>query len=48
MRIGSGDRPGSLAGAMSVAASGMSAERFRMDVVSSNIANANTVSADAA
>jgi len=33
----------SLSGAMRVAASGMTAERFRMDVISSNIANANSM-----
>lgn len=33
----------SLNQAMRVSASGMHAERFRMDVISSNIANANTV-----
>jgi len=32
-----------LSGAMQVSASGMTAERFRMDVISSNIANANSV-----
>lgn len=31
-----------LNGAMRISASGLSAERFRMDVISSNIANANT------
>lgn len=30
--------------AMRTSASGMAAERFRMDVISSNIANANTIS----
>ncbi len=34
-----------LNGAMQVSASGMTAERFRMDVISSNIANANSVQA---
>ena len=33
----------SLSHAMRVSASGMHAERFRMDIISSNIANANTV-----
>ena len=33
----------SLAGAMQVSANGMTAERFRMDVISTNIANVNTV-----
>lgn len=42
MRI---DRSSGLIGAMRVASSGMAAERFRMDAVSSNIANANTSSA---
>lgn len=32
-----------LSGAMRSSASGLSAERFRMDVISSNIANANSV-----
>jgi flagellar basal-body rod protein FlgC len=32
-----------LSGAMDVSASGMTAERFRMDVISSNIANSNSV-----
>jgi flagellar basal-body rod protein FlgC len=32
-----------LAGAMRVSASGLTAERFRMDVISSNIANANSM-----
>lgn len=31
-----------LAGSMRISASGLVAERFRMDVISSNIANANT------
>ncbi len=31
-----------LSGAMRISSSGMTAERFRMDVISSNIANANT------
>jgi flagellar basal-body rod protein FlgC len=31
-----------LSGAMRMSASGLSAERFRMDVISSNIANANS------
>jgi len=33
----------SVTGAMRIAASGMTAERFRMDVISSNIANANSM-----
>ena len=32
-----------ISGAMRIAASGMTAERFRMDVISSNIANANSM-----
>lgn len=32
--------------ALRISASGLSAERFRMDVISSNIANANTVKAN--
>lgn len=32
-----------LCSAMRISSSGMTAERFRMDVISSNIANANTV-----
>jgi len=32
-----------LAGAMRISASGLVAERFRMDVISSNIANANSM-----
>ena len=32
-----------LSGAMNVSATGMTAERFRMDVISSNIANSNSV-----
>ena len=39
MRI---ERSAGLAGAMRTAASGMAAERFRMDATSGNIANANT------
>ena len=35
-----------LSGAMQVSASGMTAERFRMDVISSNIANSNSVESD--
>lgn len=42
MRI---ERSVGLAGAMRTAASGMAAERFRMDTVSANIANANTSAA---
>jgi flagellar basal-body rod protein FlgC len=34
---------GSLANALRYSTSGLAAERFRMDVISSNIANANTV-----
>ena len=34
-----------LLGSMRISATGMSAERFRMDVISSNIANANSVGA---
>ncbi len=37
-----------LNGAMRISASGLSAERFRMDVISSNIANANTTGANGA
>ncbi len=37
-----------LNGAMRISASGLSAERFRMDVISSNIANANTTGKDGA
>ncbi len=40
MRVTGG---GTLLGAMNSASSGMAAERFRMDAVSANIANANTV-----
>jgi flagellar basal-body rod protein FlgC len=36
-------RIGSLANALQYSTSGLAAERFRMDVISSNIANANTV-----
>lgn len=36
----------SLIGAMRISSSGMTAERFRMDVISSNIANANSISAN--
>lgn len=36
-------RINSLANAMQFSTSGLAAERFRMDVISSNIANANTV-----
>ncbi len=40
MRI---DRAAGLTSAMRTASSGMAAERFRMDAVSTNIANSNTV-----
>lgn len=36
-------RIGTLANALHASTSGLSAERFRMDTISSNIANANTV-----
>ena len=36
-------RVGSLANALQYSTSGLAAERFRMDVISGNIANANTV-----
>ncbi|MBI1332921.1 MAG: flagellar basal body rod protein FlgC [Armatimonadetes bacterium] len=36
-------RIGSLANALQYSSSGLAAERFRMDVISGNIANANTV-----
>lgn len=36
-------RIGSLANALQYSTSGLAAERFRMDVISGNIANANTV-----
>jgi flagellar basal-body rod protein FlgC len=36
-------RIGSLANALQYSSSGLSAERFRMDTISANIANANTV-----
>ncbi len=36
-------RIGSLANALQYSTSGLTAERFRMDTISSNIANANTV-----
>lgn len=36
-----------LAGAMRISASGLTAERFRMDVISSNIANASSMKVDA-
>ena len=36
-------RIGSLANALQYSSSGLTAERFRMDTISSNIANANTV-----
>ena len=36
-------RIGSLANALQYSTSGLAAERFRMDTISSNIANANTV-----
>ncbi len=36
-------RIGSLANALQYSTSGLTAERFRMDIISSNIANANTV-----
>lgn len=37
-----------LLGAMRISSSGMSAERFRMDVISSNIANANSMGVNGA
>jgi flagellar basal-body rod protein FlgC len=36
-------RVGSLSNALQFSSSGLAAERFRMDTISSNIANANTV-----
>ena len=38
-------RIGSLSNALQYSTSGLAAERFRMDTISSNIANANTVAA---
>ena len=38
-------RIGSLANAMQYSTTGLTAERYRMDVISANIANANTVAA---
>lgn len=43
--FGGGSNHG-IAHAMNVASSGMSAERFRMDVTAANIANANTAGVD--
>lgn len=41
MRIN--NQPGGLNSALKLSSTGMTAERFRLDVISSNIANANTV-----